>query len=68
MVHNQTVPAEVVPPSSPELLRCRNRTVAKSFYRELRDQGFSNEQIIELSAALLDLVNDDLRERSAAAQ
>ncbi|MFT4625147.1 MAG: hypothetical protein ACI8PZ_003813 [Myxococcota bacterium] len=45
---------------SPQLLRRRNDTVAKSFYRELRSQGFSHEQIIELSAKLLDLVHADL--------
>lgn len=49
--------------SAPELLRNRNKTVAKSFYRQLRAEGFSHDQIIELSANLLDLVNDDLREK-----
>jgi hypothetical protein len=30
-----------------QLLRSRNRTIAKSFFRQLRDEGFSHEQIIE---------------------
>lgn len=47
-----------------ELLRHRNRTLAKSFYRQLKSEGFSHEQIIELSAALLDLVTKDLNPRA----
>lgn len=45
-----------------ELLRSRNKAVAKSFYRQLRTEGFSPQQIIELSATLLDLVTEDMRE------
>lgn len=52
-------------PASTELLRNRNKTVAKSFYRQLKTEGFSHEQIIELSATLLDLVNQELREPRA---
>jgi hypothetical protein len=48
--------------SSTNLLRTRNRTVAKSFYRQLRTEGFSDEQIIELSATLLDLVTEDMKD------
>lgn len=47
-------------PEAPALLKSRNRTVAKSFYRQLRSEGFSHEQIIDLSGALLDLVSEDL--------
>ncbi|MCA9571363.1 MAG: hypothetical protein KC656_26165 [Myxococcales bacterium] len=47
------------------LLKNRNRTVAKSFYRELREQGFSHEQIIQLSTTLIDLVTEDLRPTTA---
>lgn len=65
MVDNHPPSAEIVPNASPELLRSRNRSVAKSFYRELRGQGFSHEQIIELSATLLDLVNNELRDRNS---
>lgn len=43
------------------LLNHRNRTVAKSFYRQLRSEGYSHEQIIQLSTTLLDLVTEDLR-------
>lgn len=50
------------PPTAESLLRNRNRTVAKSFYRQLRHEGFSHNQIIELSTTLLDLVTEDLRE------
>lgn len=51
----------------PKLIQNRNRAVAKSFYRQLRTEGFSHEQIIELSAQLLDLVTQDLRPQHAAA-
>ncbi|MFT4974702.1 MAG: hypothetical protein ACI8S6_000585 [Myxococcota bacterium] len=44
------------------LFQRRNRTVAKSFFRHLKSEGFTNEQIIELSTTLLDLVTADLRE------
>lgn len=52
---------------STDLIRSRNKAVAKSFYRQLKTEGFSHEQIIELSATLLDLVNQDLREDRAVA-
>ena len=54
------------PGPTPELLRTRNKAVAKSFYRQLKTEGFSHEQIIELSATLLDLVNDDLKKPTAS--
>lgn len=50
------------PPSSVGLLKNRNKAVAKSFYRQLKHEGFSHEQIIELSATLLSLVNEEMRE------
>lgn len=43
------------------LMRDRNRLVARSFYRQLRSEGFTQQQIIELSTTLLDLVTEDLR-------
>jgi hypothetical protein len=49
------------PSSTKNLLRNRNRTIAKSFYRQLKTEGFSHEQIIDLSATLLDLVTDDMK-------
>lgn len=38
----------------------RNQIVAKSFYKELRREGFSHEQIIDLSTTLLDFVTRDM--------
>jgi len=49
-----------------ELLRNRNRTIAKSFYRQLKTEGLSHEQIIELSTTLLDLVTRDLQQGTQA--
>ena len=51
----------LAPKTATGLLKSRNRTVAKSFYRQLLSEGFSPEQIIELSTTLLDLVTDDMR-------
>jgi hypothetical protein len=48
------------------LLRHRNRTIAKSFYRQLKTEGLSHEQIIELSTTLLDLVTRDLQQGKQA--
>ena len=42
-------------------LQDRNRIVARSFYRHLKAEGFSHEQIIELSTTLLDLVTSDIQ-------
>ena len=53
-------------PQEEELLRTRNRSVARSFYRQLRTEGFTHQQIIELSTTLLDFVTDDLREQVEA--
>jgi hypothetical protein len=47
---------------TPDLMRHRNRTLAKSFYRQLKSEGFSHEQIIELSTTLLDLVTKDIQD------
>lgn len=49
-----------------DLLRSRNRTIAKSFYRQLKTEGLSHEQIIELSTTLLDLVTRDLQQGTQA--
>lgn len=54
--------------SNDALLVNRNRTVARSFYRQLRSEGFTPEQIIELSTNLLDLVTKDLRTEPAQAK
>jgi hypothetical protein len=51
-----------------ELLRHRNKSVAKTLYRQLRGEGFTHQQIIELSSNLLDQVTEDLREGSTPPQ
>ena len=51
-----------------DLYRSRNRSVARSFYRQLRTEGFTHQQIIELSTTLLDFVTEDLKEQSAASE
>lgn len=57
--------ATAAPTANPtQLIASRNRVVAKSFYRQLCAEGFSHEQIIELSATLLDLVTDDMAKES----
>jgi hypothetical protein len=48
-------------PSTPDLIAHRNKTVAKSLFRQLKEEGFSHQQIIELSTTLLDLVTTELR-------
>lgn len=50
-----------------DLYRNRNRSVARSFYRQLRTEGFTHQQIIELSTTLLDFVTEDLKENGAPA-
>jgi hypothetical protein len=49
------------------LLSNRNKLVAKSFFRHLKNEGFTHEQIIALSTELLDLVAADMREVRAGA-
>lgn len=51
-----------------ELFRTRNRSVARAFYRQLRNEGFTHQQIIELSTTLLDFVTEDLKDRVDAAK
>lgn len=48
------------PAAANVLLQNRNRSVARSFYRQLRSEGFAHREIIELSAALIDLVTEDM--------
>ena len=50
-----------------DLYRHRNRSVARSFYRQLRTEGFTHQQIIELSTTLLDFVTEDLKEQTESA-
>lgn len=51
-----------------DLYRNRNRSVARSFYRQLRTEGFTHQQIIELSTTLLDFVTEDLKEQGAESE
>ena len=51
-------------PTLPGLIEHRNKTVAKSLFRQLKEEGFSHQQIIELSTTLLDLVTTELRSES----
>ena len=53
---------------SENLFRSRNRSVARSFYRQLRTEGFTHQQIIELSTTLLDCVTEDLKEQNLPAK
>ena len=53
-------------PSSDSLYQNRNKVVAKSFYRQLKSEGFTHEQIIELSTTLLDLVTEDMSDLPVA--
>jgi hypothetical protein len=48
-----------------QLENSRTKILAKSFYRHLRTEGLSHDQIIELSATLLDLVHSDLTPTAA---
>ncbi len=62
-----SVQSNLATPAAPahlehELLRNRNRAVARSFFRQLRGEGFTHNQIIELSSALLELVSEDIRQ------
>ncbi len=54
-------------PDVQDLYRNRNRSVARSFYRQLRTEGFTHQQIIELSTTLLDFVTEDLKEQNETA-
>lgn len=40
--------------------------LARSLFREMRQQGYSKEQIIGLSTELIQLVNEDLQKHLAA--
>ena len=50
--------------NAPGLISNRNKTLAKSLFRQLKEEGFSHQQIIELSTTLLDLVTTELRSES----
>lgn len=54
-------------PQIEQLLNARAQVVARSFYKELRGQGFSPEQVIHLSALLLEQVTEEMRTSQEAA-
>lgn len=60
-MHASTLPATAPP-------RERNRSLARSFYRQLRSEGLTDDQIFELASSLLDLVGEDPRELPDAAR
>lgn len=47
-----------------QLYQNRNKVVARSFYRHLKTQGFSHEQIIDLSTELLDMVAGEMQSQA----
>lgn len=52
--------AQTLAPKSPDT---RGLSIlARSLFREMREQGYSPDQIIGLSSELLELVSADLRE------
>jgi hypothetical protein len=53
------------PSTNEALVTRRNQTLAKSLFRQLRAEGLTHEQIIELSGALLDQVTEELKQRDA---
>ncbi len=42
------------------------RILAKSLFKELRDNGYSANQVLSLSTELIDLVTEDLKAASGA--
>ncbi len=44
------------------------RILAKSLFKELRDNGYSANQVLSLSTELIDLVTEDLKAASAGAR
>ncbi|MCX4244693.1 hypothetical protein [Paraliomyxa miuraensis] len=55
----QTTPKDLATNKSVHIL-------ARSLFREMRQQGYTEEQIIGLSTELIHLVNEDLQKRLAA--
>ena len=53
-------------PSIPPIDRAAGaRILARSFYKELRDSGYTPRQLLSLSTELIDLITQDLaRERA----
>jgi hypothetical protein len=45
----------------PELSNTGERVVARSFYKELRESGYTPKELLVVSTELIDLVTRDLR-------
>jgi hypothetical protein len=52
------------PTVKPNLRQKALKTLAKSLFRELKEQGYQSPQIVDLSSELLDLINADLRQEA----
>jgi hypothetical protein len=55
------VQREKVPPDDRELRSRGERIVARSFYKELRESGYSPRELLAVSSELIDLVTQELR-------
>lgn len=64
-----TTPGAPAPASIPNIDRAAGaRILARSFYRELRENGYTPKQLLALSTELIDLITQDLQaERKGAA-
>jgi hypothetical protein len=62
-------PPATTPASIPNIDRAAGaRILARSFYRELRENGYTPKQLLALSTELIDLITQDLQaERKGAA-
>lgn len=62
-------PSAPTAPSIPNIDRAAGaRILARSFYRELRENGYTPKQLLALSTELIDLITQDLQaERKGAA-
>lgn len=64
-----STPSAPAPGSIPNIDRAAGaRILARSFYRELRENGYTPKQLLALSTELIDLITQDLQaERKGAA-
>ncbi|GEM_PF-1296297 len=64
------MPVHTDPTLDPNQARTNGRGVtilARSLFRQMREQGYSSDQIVGLSSELIDLVSQDLRGRELEA-
>ncbi|MBL9102090.1 MAG: hypothetical protein JNL82_14085 [Myxococcales bacterium] len=55
----------MTPPTETRDTRRAVSILARSLFRQMREQGYTPEQIIALSSELIDLVSQDLRQERA---